>query len=345
MRVADSASGLATICDDETVTVPLGLVALYWIRLFKPLIENDIPQMPAQRDNHGLAFVKAPFRGLADVSPFELRVGAEFHGTTGKVLAAAIKDAAQTIRKMPAFYITYPNSSKQVFEIVGQIKPIRSADQLTITAEYLAGFGQMRIPINIWQALSRYATWIEPSILFEWSELMQQYAQTHGKNPGMNELMQHLRWLDPERDTSLVRSIVTKLAAGGSEVYCVWSGKRLKVDRYDVDHCFPFSAWPCNDLWNLLPVNREINNNKKDKLVTTRTLNAAWDRIETWWNEAYFAAAAETYASRFRREAFASLPLVDADVNESFYDNMFDAMQLKRAGLKQNQNLTEWDVQ
>lgn len=28
---------------------------------------------------------------------------------------------------------------------------------------------------------------------------------------------------------------------------------------FDIDHCFPWRAWPCDDLWNLLPTHRAVN--------------------------------------------------------------------------------------
>ena len=47
VRIADGAVGVAKDVDDETVAVPLVLVALYWIRMYKPLIEAGIPQLPS----------------------------------------------------------------------------------------------------------------------------------------------------------------------------------------------------------------------------------------------------------------------------------------------------------
>jgi hypothetical protein len=48
-RVADGAAGHASLEGDEHVSVPLGLVGLYWIRLFKPLLAADLPQSPINR--------------------------------------------------------------------------------------------------------------------------------------------------------------------------------------------------------------------------------------------------------------------------------------------------------
>jgi hypothetical protein len=55
-----------------------------------------------------------------------------------------------------------------------------------------------------------------------------------------------LVWADPERDTRVAREAVARMRAVGKPVYCVWSGQRLH-DGHDIDHCFPFTAWPCGD--------------------------------------------------------------------------------------------------
>ena len=74
-RVADGASGFVVDRDDDTVAVPLGLVALTWVRLFKPLISAGLPQSPANvgSDGHKLGFVKEGFRRLKEVSHLDMR--------------------------------------------------------------------------------------------------------------------------------------------------------------------------------------------------------------------------------------------------------------------------------
>ena len=57
------AGGLARAGRDERfVDLPLGLVALFWVRSFQPLIAKDLPQQPA--GNARLAFAKEGFRRL-----------------------------------------------------------------------------------------------------------------------------------------------------------------------------------------------------------------------------------------------------------------------------------------
>ena len=85
--------------------------------------------------------------------------------------------------------------------------------------------------------------------LNEWVEIMRGYES----NPvSWDTHMAALRWLDPEHDTGVIRDLGRRLRANGSALYCVWSGRRL-TESFEIDHCFPFAAWPCNDLWNLPP--------------------------------------------------------------------------------------------
>jgi len=85
--------------DDDYVSVPLGLVALYWIRMFKPLVQADLPQSPTNRGMEGLGFVRYGFRTLSSVSHLGLRVGGRFQGGNASVLRQALRDACDTVTK------------------------------------------------------------------------------------------------------------------------------------------------------------------------------------------------------------------------------------------------------
>lgn len=74
-RIADGAAGYVRDADDGHVAVPLGLVGLYWIRLFKPLLAAGLPQSPTNQGDAQLGFIKAGFRQLNDVSHLDLRIG------------------------------------------------------------------------------------------------------------------------------------------------------------------------------------------------------------------------------------------------------------------------------
>lgn len=82
------------------------------------------------------------------------------------------------------------------------------------------------------------------------------------------------------RDTVSIRKIL------GNNKECVWSGEELKDKNYDVDHVLPFSVWFNNNLWNMLPADRDINQNKKrDKIPTRKLIEKRADIIIEYWKD------------------------------------------------------------
>jgi SAM-dependent methyltransferase len=341
-RIADSAPGLAYEDDDGNVSVPLGLVALYWIRSMKPLVEADYPQTPTHRDGKGLGFVKQPFHALRTTAAFDLRPGMRFRGATAKALSAALGDAAKTICEMPATYITYPGSGKQVFR--SNRKSFRMhGEELVLDEPCLRALGDFIVPAVIWRTLMHLNVWIEPVLLGEWIALMQQYALRQGRTLAYDAARHALAWLDPVHDTRLARERAVALIEAGSPVRCVWSNQLLTPKTLDVDHCFPFAAWPCSDLWNLLPSSRHVNQRqKRDKLVTPDRMLAAHSEMRDWWSMAWTKSNA-VWRPRFFEEARSSLPLRDGSDAETTLEDVFDGMQVRRALLRQDQRLPEWN--
>jgi SAM-dependent methyltransferase len=341
VRIANSAVGIVRDNGDDTVSVPLGLVALYWIRMYKPLIESGIAQKPASKDNKGLGFVREAFLHVSNLSPYELRVGGRFTGSSAQWLHNALIDAAKTIHTMPANYIRYPNSDEQIFKTIKPSRLMR-ADPLVLNDSLFWSMGELAVPRQLWLTMIRFASWIEPVVLSEWTELMRQYEGSHGRNVSLDALHQALSWREQERNTTVSRTIAQRLLEENKSVFCVWTGKKLTIGDYDIDHCFPFSAWPCGDLWNLLPANRQVNQRQKgDKLVTAISLERARERILEWWHEAYICGG-DYLEQRFVHEASVALPVLD-DRDEMQISGIFDALVLKRAALKQDMQLIDWD--
>jgi SAM-dependent methyltransferase len=75
-RIADGAAGFARDHGEDVVAVPTGLVALTWIRLYKPLLKAGFPQSPSNIGEEKLGFVKGAFRELAEVSHLVVRSAA-----------------------------------------------------------------------------------------------------------------------------------------------------------------------------------------------------------------------------------------------------------------------------
>jgi hypothetical protein len=155
----------------------------------------------------------------------------------------------------------------------------------------------------------RFACWVEPTLVAAWTRLMGDYAARAGRAIDAAAVAAATSWSDPERDVSVPRRIALRLIESGAGLHCVWTGRRLASDTLDIDHLFPWSAWPCGDLWNLLPAHREVNQRlKRDRLPSAPTLGAAGERILGWWSDAYLAPRDLVLLSRFGHEARASLP-------------------------------------
>jgi SAM-dependent methyltransferase len=333
IRIADGAPGMVLKQTDDYVEVPLGLVGLYWLKLYMPLVlTQNLILSPSHKpeEKKGLGFAKAEhFYQLTKLSPYDLRVGASFSPELASVVIGSIKDACDTIKNMPAHFITYPGQSRQVFECQKQSFRTNKNQHWQINKESLKDFGTFRIPIALWQSFSQYACWLEPAILTEWARLMDSYNGQYDKSV-YDRVFQ---WEDSKRSTAQVRN----LAEQASPLNCIWTGQKLAKQSYQIDHCFPWSRWFNNDLWNLMPTSIKVNNNKGGKLPSAATMHASRERIQAWWEMAY---AEEQIRKQFQMEAEASLPLLNE--GKASVDQIFDAVLYQRTRLRIDQQLVEW---
>ena len=337
-RAADGAAGLARDYDDKFVALPLGLIALTWIRLFKPLLTMGLPQNPSNVGNRGLGFVKLAYEELAEVSHLDLRVGMTFSQQLGRSLHQALKDAAGTIERMPAKYMTYPNGER-IFPVTKN-RMFSLPKRLQLNEVYLSSFGEMLVPRHLWTALLRFDVWVEPALVAEWSRLIKDYASGQGRHVDDGAIGSAMTWDDPARDVRLARDRALTLLTDGN-LFCVWSGKSLNDGSLDLDHCLPWSAWPCSDLWNLVPAHRKVNQNqKRDRLPSDRLLRSVRHQITAWWEAAYIDDC-PLLAEQFWLEAKSSLPSLSSGDNT--LGNLFDAVCLQRMRLKYDQQVPEWD--
>lgn len=342
-RAADGAAGLAVEDGDDHVRLPLGLVALYWLRLYLPLAAADLPQAPGNRRGvEGLGFAGPGWQAMAAgaASQRDLRVGAVFSGAAATAVHAALREAADHVCRMPANFLTYPAGGRILEASRTRARP--PGGTLVLDGPALAAFGTMRVPRHLWTAMQRFAAWVEPALVGEWARLMQGYAAAQGRRLEAGAIAAAMTWSDPDRDVALPRARALGLLEEGHAVHCVWSGKRLTAERLDVDHCLPWSAWPCGDLWNLLPADRRVNQrSKRDRLPSADALRAARDAIAAWWQAAYLRPGDAVLPGRFAAEARASLPGLDAG-DACRPDEVQAAMALQRVRLRQNQGVPEW---
>ena len=343
-RIADGMAGIVRDHSDEFVSIPLGLVALTWLRLFKPLLQADLPQSPLNTSGgEKLGFVKDAYARLAKVSALDLRVGTHLRNADEAIaLHNALRDAVNTITKMPATYLTYPDG-RPIFPVQRAKRKVTRAGPFQLDAYYLRGFGEMLVPRHIWQTLQRLDVWIEPALVAEWKNLMKLYAIRQDRKQQVNDsrLEKAMRWAEQTRDVSLARRQALELLES-QPLYCIWSGKKLTGNNLDIDHCLPWAAWPCGDLWNLMPAHRRVNQHQKqDRLPGASLLRMVQDRVMGWWKRAYDRNES-SMQERFWLEADASLPgmLLTGQHN---LDDVFEAMCVQRMKLRHDQQVPEWE--
>ncbi|NOG73668.1 methyltransferase domain-containing protein [Roseicella sp. DB1501] len=342
-RAADGSAGLAQEDGDDHIRVPLGLVALNWLRLYLPLAKADLPQAPGNRRGaQGLGFVGPGWQALeaGALSFLDLRVGAVLGETAARALHEALREAAEHIIRMPANYLTFPGGGR-ILE-AARAPVVRPSGSLVVDGAFLSAFGSMRVPRHLWTAMQRFAVWVEPALISEWIRLMQGYAATQGRPINVGAMAAAMTWSDPVRDVALPRARALSLMEDGTAVHCVWSGKRLAPDTLDVDHCLPWSAWPCGDLWNLMPAYRRVNQHiKRERMPSAEALQQAGPAIIDWWSAAYLRPEDRVLPVKFASEARASLPgLNGADVVSG--PEVQVAMALQRTRLRQDQGVPEW---
>jgi SAM-dependent methyltransferase len=339
-RIADGAAGYGRHTADGFVAIPLGLVALFWVRLFKPLLKADLPQSPVNRGPSGLGFAGEGFRALDSLSPLDLRIGSLFLGETATALHRALREACDTITKMPATYMTYADGAP-ILPFNRPRRGVRTPASIEVDAEYLGGFGELQVPLHIWRAMQRFDVWIEPAITTEWSRLMETYASRQSRVLRPETITAAMAWSDPKRDVGVARRQALRLLESES-LFCVWSGRRLTPQTLDIDHCFPWAAWPCDDLWNLMPAHRAVNQNlKRSKLPGAALLKASQDRIEGWWDRGYLKSVDGGLPKRFGTEANASLPMLAGDRTQ--LEDVFAAVGLQQMQLRANQGIPVWE--
>ena len=330
-RIAEGCPGIVVTRTDDYVEIPLGIVGLFWLKQYKPLLlTHKIPQHP--NPAQGFGFAGEHFYKLDRISNYDLRVGARFDTEREAIVTGAIRDACRSITKMPVRYMTYPGTNRGIFEF--QWQSYRAArGPITLSRSYLLEFGRFRIPTRLWQTFGQYACWIEPAILREWSRLTTGWGIADYQPTNLSVF----DWEEGRRDTGIARQRVDELQGHGVKVPCVWTASNARSPQ--IDHCFPWARWLNNDLWNLLPASSIANASKGEKLPSASAMAVAKSRILEWWQRAYVGSALR---DKFLMEAGASLPnLRDEAVD---IDEIYTAMLYQRARLKSDQQLVEWSV-
>jgi len=252
------------------VGVPLSAVAERWLLYYWPIIESKkfIPQV--QGESPGCQKPVA------------------FRTVLGELVSLYAKMGG-----LPAYVSDYRSSSlgREGCNMLKQVEAILKRTIVSGPVTYAGGaletgrifqYDRSRREIlfsnEIWREMSLMGHWINDAIILRWAKLTSRFGKKEDlKASEVVDLL--LKDVCVERDVQHARKIYASL---GSKV-CVWSGRNLGDNRFDVDHVMPFSMWRNNDLWNLLPVDPKVNSNKKDKIPTRDLLFKRRDCVVEYW--------------------------------------------------------------
>ncbi len=290
---------------DDRVYLPVGLLVEKWMLYYFPIVEAGLAN--AQINGRGkLAFLTELQAIVNHYTRFENGYSSFYHDLRVKGIPdvltadfiALVKKMRQTIVNMPMRYIG--KSVNQTEYSIYRPEPgarFLSADRLD--AHWLANAcGQFSIPLEYFETFKLLGSFVggQSSILFKWAE----FSVAASGRQAEEIIHQVLRTPVTDRDVAASKKLYGELLQSAGTVNCVYTGKALQ--RYDIDHVIPFSVWKNNDLWNLLPASKKVNNSKRDKIPTPELLEQRSDAIFHYWH-----LLNERANDRFQRELSSAL--------------------------------------
>ncbi|MFC5077338.1 Ubiquinone biosynthesis O-methyltransferase [Vibrio thalassae] len=339
LRIADAHPGCVSDRTGGEVAIPMGLVALYWVKAFKRLI--DIGKLQQNSNpNSGLGFVtEEGWHQLKHLSADDLAVGSLFLGDEAKALQKTIQASIKTMKEGPIAHISTgtKQDKKHEFSTVAPAKRRRTQHSVYLDTQFFESFGFFVLKQSLWECFRLYNSWIEPLVVNQWVMQMQRFELNRKNNVSLQSYHDCLVWLDKDHDTREVRKRVGELQREKHRVSSVWSNTKL-TKSFHVDHCLPFAYWPNNDMWNLLPTTENENSSKSDRLPSKKRLVESRNRIVNWWHLAW--GEQDQHRQRFFTEAALSLPNLPPRCRD--FEEVFDAMGLQIRGVKSRLLINEW---
>ncbi|MEN3323745.1 HNH endonuclease domain-containing protein [Mariniflexile soesokkakense] len=286
--------------DKYRVQIPTGLLIEKWLMYYYPILQSQtsIPQINGETN---LAFSIQLNKLISD---YEARGGfsAFYNDLKNKGIPEDLqsdffelaKKLRDTITKMPMKYIgrSITNDFYSIFNYENHtIRRKSTIDIETLIKE----FGTFSIPYGYYEAFKILGSFIngQDSILFKWAEFS---VNASGNNLSVHKVLNEaLKSPITMRDIKESKKLYKEILQKEGNVYCVWTGR--KISNYDIDHLIPFSVWKNNDLWNLLPSDSRINNQKRDKIPTPEIIERQKNLILDYWGIIF-----ESQSKRFQKE-------------------------------------------
>ena len=288
--------------DADWVAIPFSLVVERWLDYFWELTAGTGPAPRQIQGSRPLGFGASLSRLQALYAGDRLHFRRDFYegrlalpdADPAKVKAffETVIDIAEALKKGPVYFTGSKSSDGKPF----YTSHVQKGAWAPTPAGLARHFGELRLPVPLWNELNRSAPWFVNTVMLEWARLSVRFSQLAGEPATTAAVLARLLPPDaPDRDTVLAKAVYE----GTGDLHCVWTDRPLTRSTLAVDHMIPWARTHCNDLWNLLPADRGANGKKSDRLPTLRLLDEARPRLFRAWRtledarSALFRAQAE----------------------------------------------------
>ncbi|WP_221797073.1 class I SAM-dependent methyltransferase [Oceanobacter mangrovi] len=256
------------------IGMPVSVLAECWLRYYWPLIAAPI-RVPQSNNDHAnstrqLAF-REPLGRLIELCQ-------ENYGSD-PVVTYSLFVLGWKKGNLPVSIVTQLNRTLTVISRALLDGPVKHAAQGDMFC-YDKHRKLVLLEVDLWREFCLSGYWIRDSLLLRWAELCASFARNTDPDIHLGVVIPLLTQdEDPKREQGLAR----RLYEEAKDLTCVWSDQKITMKDMEVDHALPFSLWHNNDLWNLLPSFKRVNNAKRDKVPTPEFLRRRHDIIiDTW---------------------------------------------------------------
>lgn len=131
---------------------------------------------------------------------------------------------------------------------------------------------------DLWQGVVALSLWIEALCIHEWCLFTERVVQPEGQRARRGTVYELLTARpDNRRPLTWERNQLEILLLEGAVFHCPWKHKVIRLSTpYDLDPILPLAIYPVNELWNLVPADRNFNQHRKrDRLPSPSSLAQA----------------------------------------------------------------------
>ena len=321
--------------------ISLGLIVLKWLDYYYTILKAGLPQISSSQK---LAF-QSEFENLIDqydevggYDRFRLDLfNGELPPNAEDRVYYLCKSIRDTIKKQPMRYLgqSINNSHYSIYQKLEDEIRLRKPDNFDVLF-LIDRYGKCSIPAEFYEVFRYLGSYITgtQSILINWAEFTVERSE---RDFSIEEVLPYLLQSSTEsRQVGYASKLFSKMLASKGYLHCIWSNKKIRNDL-EIDHMLPFSVWRNNDLWNLLPTKRSINNSKRDRIPSPNLLRNRKDRIFEYWG--LYQQIATT---RFEREVSTNLVSTN-DFRLNWSEKAFESLIAKSKYLISERGFEPYD--